>query len=288
MKKNIKLFQISINVCALILIITFAWKGVDAKMDVIDEGKKLIEEFEFNGAIELFSKELDCNEDDYLLQYYLGEAIRQRLFFSRYKELSSDEKNELVIKSRLAFQSSLKINPEMVDAYIGLARLYFYDREYENALSYYKIAISKQPSNKELFNEIGKTYLKIGKTDLAKRYFSMFTENKSSFINDGTIFITHFSDKMHPSDKNYEINGNIKWVVVDALIFNARIPEIRFGEKIINETFIASISTFKSRSKSMNVDFSKINKHATIEYCNANALHEYGMKIKDYDIFLGK
>ena len=273
-----------------LLIITFGCTDQnDSVDDIIKEGNQLIEEFEFNEAIKLFSKSLKENETNDRLQYYLGESIRLRLFYSRFKEFSENKKKGLMKNAEKAYLTSKKLNPEIGDAYIGLARLYAYDRHYDNALHFYKKALSKETINHEIYKEIGNIYLKMNKTDLAKSYFSLSEKKAPSIIGQGSEFVLNLKDNMRFNGKKKEVNGKITWKVADALIFNARVPDVNFGEKIIYETFIANLSKhIKMNNNFCLGDDTNNRKAEIIKKCNIDVLLEYGMEIKNFTISMNE
>ena len=105
----------------------------------IERGMNHIDRFEFNKAISHFQIEIEEGNNSEEMYYYLGESIRLRLFYSRYKEFTPDMIKALSQQSENAYNNSLEINPAFTSARRGLGRLYYYQRNYGKALKQYEL-----------------------------------------------------------------------------------------------------------------------------------------------------
>jgi tetratricopeptide (TPR) repeat protein len=101
-------------------------------------------------------------------KYYLD------TFFSSAKNLSEDEKNDLLEKAKKHFELSIKYRPNDVKVYLNLATLYRAKREDNLAKEYLLKAIELAPEEALVYYNLGNFYFEQG------QYLSAFAQYKKA------------------------------------------------------------------------------------------------------------
>ena len=107
--KKIKIIGAFILLLLISPLILFAFNDHKEFENNIEEGKQYIEEFKFKEAIKLFSNAVKKDPSNAKLHFYLGDAIRLRVFHARYKELSTENEKNLLEQAEEEFNKAIKI-----------------------------------------------------------------------------------------------------------------------------------------------------------------------------------
>ncbi len=252
----------------------------------IEKGITYIEQFEFEKAIDFFLIYAKENSEDSEAHHYLGKAIKERLFYARYKEISQENESKLFDQAEESFNKSLEINPKSLKARIQLAELYSYKRNYKKALEQYQVIESNGECSSEIYNAIGKVYTELNNIKLAQKYYKLAVGD--SFIDNYTkeILSLKITNHLMINNKKEIIISQVKWVILDPLIFNRRTENIKYAEKIIQDIYSPCLSnSLIAIRKSTNNQVNKIEPNVILE-CSSKKLMVFGIKIKDIKLKL--
>jgi serine/threonine protein kinase len=113
-------------------------------------------------AIELFEKAVNLNPQFALAFVSLSRAHSSMHWFHW------DRSDERVAKAKQAIDKALEIDPDLPEAYLGLAHYYYYCKlDYDNALEQLFIAKEINPKNSEIWEYIGYVNRRQGRLDQA-------------------------------------------------------------------------------------------------------------------------
>ncbi len=253
---------------------------VSEKDASIEKGLNHIDRFEFNEAISHFQLAIEEGDNSEEIYYYLGESIRLRLFYSRYKELTPGMITDLSQQSENAYNKSLEINPAFTSARRGLGRLYYYQRNYGKALKQYEFIELEGITDTAIYREIGDIYLKLGKKDKARMYFAKAGYNRTSNLGKEKQFTFSLINKMHVNSKPVEAKSTIIWEIVDPIIFAAKLGNTDNTKSRIQDIYFPALSLELHGNSNTNklVDINHIDIKSIMERCN-NVINVFGIKI---------
>jgi len=116
--------------------------------------------------------------DNYYAQLLLGSAYRAK-----------DEVN----KAMESYQRAVEINPNLPDAYLGLAATYFMSEKVDEAIKYFKKAIELNPKHVAAYYNLGSLYEYNGQIDEAITSFEKTVEIdpnfKEVYMNLGDLYL---------------------------------------------------------------------------------------------------
>lgn len=256
-------------------------KKADINNTTIEKGQNLIDRFEFEKAIGLFEQKIVDNPINYKWHYYLGEAIRSKLFYARYKELSPEQERSLIIKSESSFKTALELNPNSYEAKIGIAKLSGFERNYSEAIKWYSEVISSGVHSSDIYTEIGRMYAKNGQIEIANEYFASANDREKS-DNNVSIFVSKFTNDSIFRKTNDEIVSYVFWTIVDPVLFKGWFESRSNAENIVQDIYSANlINSLIGKEKPREIyDIHKI-KNEIIQNCNKGKLKLYGIRIID-------
>lgn len=255
----------------------------------VEKGISFIDQFEFEKAINFFLKYVQDNPNSAEANHYLGKAIKERLFYARYKEISQENESKLFYQAEKSFIKSLELNPKLSDSIVQLAELYNYKRKYKEALEQYQILENNGKGSPELYNSIGKIYTKLNKTQLAKKYYTLAGANNFIDHNTDKILDLKIVDHLIINSKNRTVNSQIKWMILDSLVFDRAVENKKYAEQIIQDVYFACLSHslkmigkdgVRSPINAMEIDM--------IIECNNEKLKNFGIKIENIDLIFGE
>ena len=87
-----------------------------------------------------------------------------------YKELKD------LLRAREYYQKASQVEPNNVDAILGLAFVAFHRDQYDNALDQYQRAVNIDSNRAEIYRLLGDTYRKIGQGQIAVKNYKQFLE----------------------------------------------------------------------------------------------------------------
>jgi Tfp pilus assembly protein PilF len=88
-----------------------------------------------------------------------------------------EQKENLLVRARKAYQQALQIEPENAEAIAGLARVYASLQEHDKAVATYDKALKRHPKNGKIWFEYGKFHCKQKQYDKAADAFRKAREN---------------------------------------------------------------------------------------------------------------
>lgn len=71
--------------------------------------------------------------------------------------------NAICNKAKAELDKALKIHPRYMEAHLQMGNIYFYKKEYENAIEKYNYLLSKLPENEDAFKNLGMAYRERGR-----------------------------------------------------------------------------------------------------------------------------
>jgi tetratricopeptide (TPR) repeat protein len=254
----------------------------------IERGIGYIDQFEFEKATNFFLKYVQNNPKSAMANHYLGKAIKGRLFYARYKAISQENESKLFYQAEESFIKSLELNPKLSDSIVQLAELYSYKRKYKEALKQYQILENRGESSPELYKSIGKIYTKLNKIQLARKYYTLAGAN--NFTDHGTDKILDLKIINHLiiSSKDRIVNSQIKWVILDSLVFDGAVENKKYAEQIIQDVYFACLShSLKMIGKNTDNPINAMEIDMIIN-CNNEKLKNFGIKIENINLIFGK
>jgi tetratricopeptide (TPR) repeat protein len=241
-------------------------------------GSKYINRFEFEQAIQHFKTAIESDDRNEVVYYYLGEAIRLRIFWSRFREFTETKEASLVEEAKNAYQSSLELNPHFLDSRIGLGRLYRRNGENDKALEQYELLEKNGMDSSDLYKEIGPTYLDKNNAVIAKEYFIKAGINANDEFALGNRFETVLKIEFNIKDRLVRTKSFLIWEITEPIIFNAKAGDKKFAESIIRDMISANLYDQLSIVYSAPREKHHVDKIYIVERCNS-ALDKFGLKL---------
>ena len=110
-------------------------------------------------ALESFKQELAVNPQDALTHYEMGEIFRR--------------KRDSVV-ARTHYQHAIELSAQLVEARVGLGKLYLDEQQPEKALKELEQAVSQDPRNAQAHYTLMLAYRDLGRTEQAQKEFAVF------------------------------------------------------------------------------------------------------------------
>ncbi len=169
LEKELKEFNILVEkrlIQAREIVNSFSYKKLELEGlsgeqdDYLKKGLEYFRQNKYPEAIAEFKKAL-LKEEKEIIYLYLGSA---------YRELKSLE------EARDAFEKALGINPNSLEANLGLAGVWQSLGEKRKALEYYQRALRLDPSSFQIYTNIGFVYLELSQFKEARDFFKKAVE----------------------------------------------------------------------------------------------------------------
>lgn len=148
--------------------------------NVLQKAEKFYEKIDFNNAIKEAERLWRHNSKTERLANFLGLLYDQKAMIDQ----DAKTKAELRQKSALYHRQALKVNPESLEAYLGLGRLFMHKNQFAKAIAYYKKVNKINPKSYDAQNGLGNIYKRTNRLSLALRWYEKALENapKKSII----------------------------------------------------------------------------------------------------------
>lgn len=254
----------------------------------------LINNFEFDEAIYLVSEYIEKQQRNPEHYYLLGEAIRQKLFFARYRELSAEDEKSFVKQAENSFLKSLSLDPKMIQSKLGLARLYLFLKNYQKALDYFLEIEKNGIADSEIYEDMAKIYHKIGNPKKSEKYYSLSIagEKSGDFEKNKVVDECHNferEDIVEMKGEQYFLKSNILWDVANDTVFSGRKSNLRAAENMIYDVFIGKfISMLTLRAADQDFFLNNEIKNEIIVTSNSKVLLERGVRLIDFEVSIEK
>lgn len=271
-----------LSLCFLFMISYFAYPAI-MNYYYIRKGAKEIDQRDFISAINTLSKNITISPNKYTAHYLLAEAIRKRLFYARYKELSPEKESSLIRKGEEAYKKALKLEPNSNEARIGLAKLYLFSSKYSEALYQFKIA-ALNSDNHEIYKYIGQIYIELNKPDIAKKYFLCAKQGKAP-KSIKSQQQSNLVECIKANNKKYFIDLQLKWIINDFNLFNNLLGDLTLAKSIVSDIYFGVLVT-NIKLYSNHLLHKNINKIVlqSINVANKDNLIKYGVSITEVHI----
>ena len=110
-------------------------------------------------ALESFQQELVVNPQDALTHHEMGEIFRRSRDFAA---------------ARTHYQKALELSAQLVEARVGLGKLYLAEQQPEKALNELEEVVRQDPRNAQAHYALMLTYRDLGRTEEAQKEFAVF------------------------------------------------------------------------------------------------------------------
>jgi thiol-disulfide isomerase/thioredoxin len=146
--------------CALLLLTGFASAASQAEQDkhdsrarqLLDEGKSLIDQRQFDKAITAFDEAIKLEPQWAALHLQLGKA---RAYMVILQDVVALEE-----KARAALRQAIALEPSLAEAYFQMGRLDFFDHKYDDAVGEFERAIKADPLLMQAYSQKWRALLK--------------------------------------------------------------------------------------------------------------------------------
>ena len=273
MKKLLLHALISIS----IFLIPISCSALEHKND-IQKGINYIDSFQFQKAINHFSTLIEKGKKDEIIYFYLGEAIRLRIFFSRYKELTEEKESELMKQAESAYLKSLEISPSYSDSEMGLGKLYYRNKDYTTALELFFKIESDGIKNPEVYEEIGNCYLAQNKIQLAREYFIKGGIKQRLGFEKGKKSTLVIDEEYSIDDQKIMTKSTLIWEISDPIIFIAQNGNMDTAASRVHDLYYAALLLSLPIDITETLSIEENNKNQIREMCNSK-LKLFGMQI---------
>lgn len=143
----------------------------------VSEGDRLFHAGQYDEALKAYSDFLEYNTRNVPTLYNRGRT---------YEELGQLD------KAREDFLLVLKLDPEHIDGHLSLGNIAYREKQYAEAVDYYKSAAKLQDRNATAFYLVGRAYTKLGKLEEALKAYnssiSLDKGNSSAYLGRGVVY----------------------------------------------------------------------------------------------------
>jgi len=246
----------------------------------VQRGLHYMDLLDSKSAVKQFSDAIDEDPNNAMNYFYLAEAYRQWLLLDRVKS------EGLFQKAIEAYNKSLMLDPYLSSSRIGLAKLYKMNKQYNDALKEFEIALSLSSKNRLIYKDIGKTYLDMNKTALAKKYFRLASNEilKENICKENHLL--DITDMIEIKNRpKFTVTSQIIWCVEDSILYWGAIDGYEMAETRIHDVYYAILIENILSCINKGCVFDDRLKERIARECNKSILlRKFGIKLVGLDI----
>jgi len=241
----------------------------------VQRGLHYMDLLDSKSAVKQFSDAIDQDVNNAMNYFHLGEAYRQWLLLDQTK------REELFQKAIEAYNKSLMLDPYLSSSRIGLGKLYKINRQYTNALKEFEIALSLSPKNRLIYKDIGKLYLDMNETALAKKYFRLASNEipKKDICKETHSF--DITDRIDIRNRTkFTVRSEIIWCIEDSILYWGTIDGYEMAETRIHDVYYAILINNILSCLNIGCAFDDTFQERIIKECNKSILsRKFGIKL---------
>lgn len=166
MKKYVFISSVIITIIMLFFVVNLSSQTTDEKVKSFNESVKHETNKNIDKAIESLKSILDKNKDNYLINLRLGWLYYQKKDYSKSKEF---------------YLNAIRINPESIDAKLGLTLPLSAKNEWDRIMEQYFEILKKDAMNYTANLRLGQIFLQNADYKNAKKYLEVAYDSYPSY-----------------------------------------------------------------------------------------------------------